>query len=128
LTKIENEKDKEKKLWGRLLKTETMEELEMVAKESPEMAEAADKLLVLSADKHAQAYAFSRESSEFARRLHEQGIRDESREEGRKEEKEENIVKTISIMRELGTDESIIAEKLKEKYELSDEEVEKKLL
>ena len=54
----------------------------MVAKESEEMAEAAEKLLQISADERAQAYAFSRDNSEFARKLHEQGIREEGIEEG----------------------------------------------
>jgi len=91
-----------------------MEELEMIAKESTEMSEAADKLLQLSADERAQAYAFSHESSEFARKLHEQGIREE--------EREGNISKMIRIMRDLVIDEAVIAKKIKEEFKLSDED------
>ena len=90
----------------------------MIAKESTEMSEAADKLLQLSADERAQAYAFSHESSEFARKLHEQGIR----EEGKKEEREGNISKMIRIMRDLVIDEAVIAKKIKEEFKLSDED------
>jgi len=84
-TETDEENNKEKYLWGKLFKVETWEDLKLIAKESKEMEEAADKLLQVSADERAQAYAFSREGSEFARRLHEQGIRDEAEERVRKE-------------------------------------------
>ena len=80
LTKPEN--NKEKNLWVKLFKVTTMEELDMVARESDEMAEAAEKLLLLSADERAQAYMQSRENAEFERRLREQDKFDEGREQG----------------------------------------------
>jgi len=84
LTKTETDKtvEQEKYLWGKLFQVTTLEELKMIAKTSEEMAEATDKLLKISADEHAQAYALSRENAEFAKRLHEQGLRDEAIEEG----------------------------------------------
>ena len=45
------------------------------------------------------------------------------RKDAKEEERGDNIGKTISIMRDLAVDEDIIAEKVKEKFELSDEEV-----
>jgi len=45
------------------------------------------------------------------------------RDEGRAEEREENVAKMVSIMRELTIDEDTIAEKLIEKFELSDEDI-----
>jgi len=39
----------------------------MIAKESPEMTEASEKLIEISADKQAQAYADSRDYAMFAK-------------------------------------------------------------
>jgi len=54
----------------------------MVAKESKEMAEAADKLLQISEDERAQAYALSYENAVFARQLYEQDKWEEAEEKG----------------------------------------------
>ena len=94
----DEEDNREKYLWSKLFKVKTLEELEMIAEESKEMAEAADKLLHLSADERAQAYAESRENSEFAQRLHEQGIREEAREEGWEEGREERDLEIAASM------------------------------
>ena len=67
----------------------------MIASKSEEWSAAANKVLELSADEIAQAYAFSHESSEFARRLHEQGIREEAIEEGIEQGREEGLEKGI---------------------------------
>jgi len=114
LTKAEedDENNREKYLWSKLFKVTTWEELEMVAKESEEMAEAADKLLQLSRDERAQAYAESREHSEFAWKLHMQGVRDEVRKEER--------IKSDAEKRELRKEERIKADA--EKRELRKEE------
>ena len=47
--------------------------------------------------------------------------------EGRAEERTENIEKTIEIMQELGADEDVIVQKLQEKYQISNEEIDKYL-
>jgi len=79
LTKINSIKtnERQKYLWGMLFMVETKEELEMLAKESTEMADATEKLIEVSADERAQAYALSRENAEFARLLHETGLREQ---------------------------------------------------
>jgi len=71
--------ERKKYLWGKLLKAKTKEALEMLAKESDEMAKATEKLIQISADEKAQAYAMSWENSEFARKLHEQGLMDQGK-------------------------------------------------
>ena len=43
--------------------------------------------------------------------------------EGRIEGKKENISKTIKILRDLATDEDIIAEKVEKEFEISNEEL-----
>jgi len=80
LTKINSviSNDKQKYLWGKLFTAETKEELKMLANESKEMANATEKLIQISADERAQAYAMSRENSEFARKLHEQGLKEQN--------------------------------------------------
>ena len=99
LTKAETDEEstEEKKLWSKLIKAKTREELEMIASKSEEWSTAANKVLELSADEIAQAYAFSHESSEFARRLHEQGIREEGIDIG-KVEREIEIAKNLLAM------------------------------
>lgn len=97
LTKIDMTGGKEKYLWGKLFKARTKEDLEMLAKESEEMAQATEKLFQISADERAQAYAFSRENSEFARKLHEQGIREEVREEAKLETAKKLLAKGMLI-------------------------------
>jgi len=87
LTKIdlEDSMNREKYLWAKLFQVTTMEELEMIAKETAEMAEAAEKLLQISADERAQAYAFSYENAVFARAVYEQDFQDEVIERAEKE-------------------------------------------
>ena len=80
LTKAE--KDKEKNLWVQLFKVTTLEELDMVAGESEEMAEAAEKLLLLSEDECARAYVDSLDHAELGRRMREQEKFDEGVEVG----------------------------------------------
>ncbi|MCL1990396.1 MAG: Rpn family recombination-promoting nuclease/putative transposase [Defluviitaleaceae bacterium] len=103
LTKLDSEKehDKEKYLWGKLFKARTKEELVMLANESEEMAEAAEKLLKISADERAQAYAFSRDNAEFARKLHEQGIREEGIEQGIKRERQRAEAEKLRIAKKM---------------------------
>ena len=96
LTKLTTAKinNREMYLWGKLFKAKTREELEMLAKESEEMAEATEKLFQVSADERAQAYAFSRENAEFARVMHEQGLKEQAKqaiEEGVKQGIEQGI-------------------------------------
>jgi len=93
LTKLGTEEanDREKYLWGKLFKVQTKEELEMLAKESEEMAQAVEKLLEISADERAQAYALSRDNADFARRLHEHGIRKKATAEGHAEGLEQGL-------------------------------------
>lgn len=106
----------EKYLWAKLFQVTTLEELEMVAKESEEMAEAAEKLLRISADERAQAYALSRDNAAFARQLHEHGLREESRDKRTIEIIENGLkndipIETITIMTGLSAEE---IEKLRE--------------
>jgi len=108
LTKINSvaSNERQKYLWGKLLKTETTEALEMLAKESEIMAKATQKLIQISADERVQAYAMSRENSEFARRIHEHGLMEQGIEQGEHK-------KTIEIARKLikkGTSISDISE------------------
>jgi len=51
----------------------------------------------------------------------------QGRSEGRVEERSDNIEKTLEIMQELGADEYVISQKLQEKYQLSEEELDKYL-
>jgi len=76
LTKINSveNNERQKYIWGMLFKAETQEELELIAKESTVMADATEKLMEISADERAQAYADSRDYSVFAQRLHEYGL------------------------------------------------------
>ena len=93
LTKINSVaiSEKQKYLWGKLLKAKSKEALEMLAKESNEMADATKKLIQISADERAQAYAMSWENSEFARQLHEQGLVDQGIKQGVKQGIEQGI-------------------------------------
>ena len=59
LTKVSESQCKNQYLWGKLFKVKTMEELNMLANESEEMKAATEKLLEVSADEMAQAYADS---------------------------------------------------------------------
>jgi len=68
--------DRNKYLCCKLFKVQTKEELEMLAKESEEMAEATEKLRRISEDERAQAYALSRDNAEFARAMHEHDMRE----------------------------------------------------
>ena len=85
LSKLKNEKSRScpKYLWLSLINTKTWEELELLAKESEEMEQAAEKLIVISQDEEARARALSRANSEYATKLHERGIREEVRKEER---------------------------------------------
>jgi len=94
LSKVNKEKFEldPKYLWARLLKVTTKEELNLIAEASEEMEQAAEKLKDLSKNEKAWARKISRENAEFAQRLHEQGVRDEGKEEGRIEGKEEGRI------------------------------------
>jgi len=59
LQRVDESQCKNQYLWGKLLKVKTAEELEMIANESEEMKVATEKLLEVSADEIAQAYALS---------------------------------------------------------------------
>ena len=87
LTKVETDEEtsREKYLWSKLFKAKTREELEMIASESEEWSAAANKVLILSADERARAYADSHEYSEYSRGLREHGIRKEAIKQGIKQ-------------------------------------------
>lgn len=95
LTKASREatQNKEKYLWAKLLQVTTMEELKMIANESKEISEAAEKLLQISADKRAQAYVLSYENAIFARALYEQDFQDEIAEQKANIEDQETEIK-----------------------------------
>ena len=63
--------ERRKFLWGKLFKARTKEDLEMLAKESEEMEQAVEKLIKVSADERAQAYALSRDNAEYIRKAEE---------------------------------------------------------
>ena len=109
LTKAETDEEstKEQKLWSQLFKAKTREELEMIANESEEWAEAANKVLLLSADERAQAYAFSQDNAAFARRLHELGIREEAIEQGIERGLEQGIEQGLEQGIEQGLEQGI---------------------
>ena len=74
----------------------------MLAKESDEMAMATQKLIQISADERAQAYAMSWENSEFARKLHEQGLVDLGIEQGHASGREEKAIEMAKSLLKSG--------------------------
>ena len=71
LTKVDESKinNRQQYLWGKLLKVKTQEELAMLSNESEEMKNATEKLLEVSADEMAQAYANSELMRQYERHM-----------------------------------------------------------
>ena len=106
LKRVEESQCKSQYLWGKLLKVETVEELEMIANESEEMKDAAEKLLAVSADERAQAYALSQWNHEFKmhnRKLYEQQQREKNLTEGHEKGHEKGLEQGLEQGLELKT-------------------------
>jgi len=85
----------------------------LLAKESEEMKQAAEKLIMISQDEEACARALSRANSEYATRLHEQGVREKVRKEERdKAEVESAEAEKDELLQQAENDKVVNARKM----------------
>ena len=100
----------------------------MLAEESKEMEQAAEKLMVISQDEEARARAMSRENSEYAMRLHERGIREDEQAKSKVEKEELEQEKDVLEQKvEKSEAEKDVLEQKVEKSEAEKEVLEQKV-